>query len=325
MRVLVLGGTSFIGRRVVELLHERGDEVAIVHRGQTEPTDLVPVRHIHADRLQLDQHAAAVRDFRADAVVDGNAFTAADVDAVTPVLPDVPTVALSSQDVYQAVTALRSGRVDSPVPLDEDAELRRERYPYAGRGLADVPEYYDKLDVEERWLPRGAVVLRLPMVYGPRDDQQREAPILRRAIAGSSEIPINAGNLLWTRGHVDDVANAVLAAIDERAADGLAVNIGEHRTFPIQAWFQQILDASKMGSVLVHVTDQDVPQDLSLSKSFAQHILPSVQRARELLNWQASDPVARVEQSVLWHLAHSHLEPWTAEENEADLAALSRR
>jgi nucleoside-diphosphate-sugar epimerase len=323
MRVLVLGGTSFIGRRVVELLHERGDEVAIVHRGQTEPTDLVPVRHIHADRLQLDQHAAAVRDFRADAVVDGNAFTAADVDAVTPVLPDVPTVALSSQDVYQAVTALRSGRVDSPVPLDEDAELRRERYPYAGRGLADVPEYYDKLDVEERWLPRGAVVLRLPMVYGPRDDQQREAPILRRAIAGSSEIPIGAGNLLWTRGHVDDVANAVLAAIDERAADGLAVNIGEHRTFPIQAWFQQILDASKM--VLVHVTDQDVPQDLSLSKSFAQHILPSVQRARELLNWQASDPVARVEQSVLWHLAHSHLEPWTAEENEADLAALSRR
>jgi nucleoside-diphosphate-sugar epimerase len=325
MRVLVIGGTSFIGRRVVERLHERGDEVAIVHRGETEPSDLVPVLHIHADRQKLGQHAAAVRDFRPDAIVDGNAFTAADVDAATPVLPDVPTVVLSSQDVYQAVTDLRSGRADSPVPLDEDAELRRERYPYAGRGLADVPELYDKLDVEERWLPRGAVVLRLPMVYGSRDDQQREAPILRRALAGNDRIPVGAGTLLWTRGHVDDVAGAVLAALDRRSADGLAVNIGEHRTFPIGAWFQQILDAAKRESVLVQVADGDVPQDLSLSRSFAQHILPSVQRARELLDWQAGDPVARVAQSVLWHLAHSRLEPWSAEEDEVDRAALSRR
>ena len=210
------------------------------------------------------------------------------------------------------------------MPLDEDAELRRERYPYAGRGLADVPELYDKLDVEERWLPRGAVVLRLPMVYGPHDDQQREAPLLRRALAGNGRIPIGVGNLLGTRGHVDDVASSVLAALDHRAADGLAVNIGEHRTFPIQAWFQQILDAAESESALVRVADHDVPQDLSLSKGFAQHILPSVQRARELLGWQAGDPRARVEQSVRWHLAHSRLEPWSAEDDEADRVALSR-
>jgi hypothetical protein len=97
MLVLVLGGTSFIGRRVVELLRELGDEVAIIHRGQTEPSDLLAVLHIHADRQQLGQPASALRDFLPDAVVDGHAFTAADVDAVTPVLPDVPAVVLSSQ------------------------------------------------------------------------------------------------------------------------------------------------------------------------------------------------------------------------------------
>jgi len=37
MRVLVLGGTTFIGRRVVERLHGRGDEVLVVHRGQHQP------------------------------------------------------------------------------------------------------------------------------------------------------------------------------------------------------------------------------------------------------------------------------------------------
>ena len=193
MKILVIGGTKFIGRRVVEQLHARGDEVAVIHRGETEPNDFVPVVHIHADRQHIEQEASAIRGFRPDAIVDGNALTGADVDAVTSVLPDVPTVVLSSQDVYQAITSLRSRTGVSPVPLDEDAELRHERYPYAGRGYADVPDDYDKLDVEERWLPRGATVLRLPMVYGTGDDQQREAPILRRAIGGSPEIPIGAG------------------------------------------------------------------------------------------------------------------------------------
>lgn len=65
------------------------------------------------------------------------------------------------------------------MPLTEDSELRRDRYPYRGAGLEGVPDDYDKLDVEERWLDRGAVVLRLPMVYGPHDRQRREDLVLR--------------------------------------------------------------------------------------------------------------------------------------------------
>jgi hypothetical protein len=31
-----------------------------------------------------------------------------------------------------------------PVPLDEDSELRRDRYPYRGKGYAGVPDDYEK-------------------------------------------------------------------------------------------------------------------------------------------------------------------------------------
>jgi NAD(P)-dependent dehydrogenase (short-subunit alcohol dehydrogenase family) len=164
VRVLVLGATRFVGRRVVERLYERGDEVLVVHRGRSEPADGPPVEHLHADRQALAEEADRLRRFSPDAVVDPYALTAADVEAVLPVLPPVPTVVLSSQDVYQAVAGLRTGRAEAAVPLTEDAELRRERYPDRGAGLPGVPDDYDKLDVEERWLARGAVVLRLPMV-----------------------------------------------------------------------------------------------------------------------------------------------------------------
>ncbi len=41
MRIVVLGGTQFIGRRITESLAGRGDEVTIIHRGETEPAGWV--------------------------------------------------------------------------------------------------------------------------------------------------------------------------------------------------------------------------------------------------------------------------------------------
>jgi hypothetical protein len=151
---LVLGGTWFLGRRIAERLHERGDAVLVVHRGRAEPDQWIPVQHLHTDRHQLADHAQTIAEFAPDAVVDSCPLTGADVDAVLPVLPEVPTVVLSSQDVYAAFTGLRTGREVAAVPITEDSELRAERYPY--RGLAvDVPDDYEKLDVEQRWLRRG--------------------------------------------------------------------------------------------------------------------------------------------------------------------------
>src|SRR5690606_8804199 len=150
MRVLVIGGTLFLGRRVVERLHARGDEVLLVHRSRSEPADWLPVEHLLSDRHDLAQHRDRIRDFAPDAVVDSCALTGAGVDAVLPVLPEVPTVVLSSQDVYQAHAALLAGRCDSPVPLTEDSELRHNRYPYRGADLPEVSGGYRKRDVVSR-------------------------------------------------------------------------------------------------------------------------------------------------------------------------------
>ena len=50
MKLLVLGGTKFLGRHVVEAALARGDEVTIFTRGQTNP-DLFPeVERLRGDR-----------------------------------------------------------------------------------------------------------------------------------------------------------------------------------------------------------------------------------------------------------------------------------
>lgn len=323
MRVLVLGGTAFIGRRIVERLHERGDQVLVVHRGLHEPAPWVPVSHLRTDRSDLGQHADRVRDFEPAAVVDTYALTENDVMAVLGVLPEVPTVVLSSQDVYQAFTGLRTNRCESPVPLTEDSELRRDRYPYRGAGIGGVPDDYEKLDVEARWLARGAIVLRLPMVYGPHDQQRREDVVLRRLRAGRTRMPVGAGNLLWSRAHVDDIATGVLAALDTRGADGLAVNLAEPQTVPIVSWYEQIIQAADADLELVRVPDQALPPDLALSAAHAQHILACVSLAEQLLGWAPADPASRVSESVLWHLANPSDKPWTDADSNVDDDALN--
>lgn len=323
MRVLVLGGTRFIGRRIVEQLVDRGDQVLVVHRGTSEPKTWVTVEHVHSDREGLAAHRGTLADFGPEAIVDTYALTAADVDAVLPVLPHVPAVVLSSQDVYQAATGLWTDQHLAAVPLTEDAELRRDRYPYRHAGPPGVPPDYDKLDVEQRWLPRGAVVLRLPMVYGPHDGQAREDIVLRRVRAGRRRMPVGAGNLLWSRAHVDDVAAAVLAALDTRAADGHALNLGERTTPTMRAWVEQILHAAHADLDLVRVPDEALPPDLALLRASAQHLLADTHRAQQLLGWAPGEASRRVAQSVQWHLDHPGPTLWSDVDASSEDQALA--
>lgn len=288
MRVIVLGGTRFIGRRIVADLVARGDEVLVVHRGVTEPADLAPCRHVHVDRSAFPTVAADVRAFAPDAVIDAYAMSRSDVDSVLPHLPEAQLVLLSSMDVYQAFHRVLLGDGEGePVPVPETGRLRTARYIYRG---GERPDDYEKLDVEPSYLERGATVLRLPMVYGEHDHQRREEFILRRVRAGRRRIPIGAGNWLWTRAYVGDVSAAVLACLDNPAVRGEVLNIGEPTVRTIRGWAAEILAAAGHDAELVTVPDAAVPEDLWLTKRIDQHLLIDCGKAVRLLNPPHSAP-----------------------------------
>ncbi|HEY7175318.1 MAG TPA: NAD-dependent epimerase/dehydratase family protein, partial [Micromonosporaceae bacterium] len=285
-------------------LTARGDDVMVVHRGITEPADLPPCRHVHVDRRNYGNVAATVRDFRPEAVLDCTASSAADVGAVLPYLPDVPIVLLSSMDVYRVYELLLGGDdTPSPVPCDEEAPLRVGRYPYRGRGIGE--DDYDKLDVEPAYLARGASVLRLGMIYGPRDPQTREEFVLRRVRAGRDRIPIGPAATVFTRLHIDDAAAAIVAALDRPdVVTGQVLNIGESGSYSMLAWIRLILEAAGHRAELVHVPDGVLPSDLRLTRAVPQHFLFTSAKAMSLLDWRPAESAAAVASSVRWHLAH---------------------
>ena len=308
MRVAVIGGTRFIGRAAVEELAAAGHELLIIHRGQSEPDGLPRARHLHVDRADLADHSREIAAFRPDAALDCRAMSRTDAEIALAALPEaIRLVVVSSIDVYRAFGALNEGRETDPVPIDEASPVRSERYPY--RDLMPGREDYDKLDVEDVYLPRGATSVRLPMVYGEYDYQRREEFILRRVRAGRKRIPVGAGSWLACRGYVHDLARGIRLTLENEVAQGEPLNLCEEKTYSVRMWAQMILDAAGSDAELVRVADDLLPPDLAETGTMPQHVIASSALARSLLGWTTTDPAECLAATVKWHLDNPPQDP----------------
>jgi 2'-hydroxyisoflavone reductase len=100
LNLLVLGGTLFLGRHVVEAALDRGHEVTLFSRGRTNP-DLFPeVERLAGDR---DGDLSALEDREWDAVIDPSGYAPRIVGASAELLADAVAhyVFVSSISVYR--------------------------------------------------------------------------------------------------------------------------------------------------------------------------------------------------------------------------------
>ena len=119
VKILVLGGTVFLGRHIVEAALARGHEVTLFNRGRQNP-DLFPmVEKLRGDR---DSDLAAVRGRAFDAVVDPSAYRPEQVRAVAATLGDTGHYTfISSVSVYERFPPGRSFNEDAPLAAGSKA------------------------------------------------------------------------------------------------------------------------------------------------------------------------------------------------------------
>lgn len=156
MRLLVLGGTAFLGRAVVEEALERGHEVTLFNRGRTNPELFPEAEKLRGDR---DGDLAALAGRSWDAVVDPSGFVPRVVRASAELLADAVEhyTFVSSISVYAS-----RGRL---IKLDDPA-------------TEDVQQHYGGLKVLcERVVgelyPGRSASVRAGLIVGPYDPTGR--------------------------------------------------------------------------------------------------------------------------------------------------------
>ena len=160
MRILVLGGTQFVGRHTVEAALERGHDVTLFNRGQTRPELFPEVEKLRGDR-DGDVGALRGRDF--DAVVDTSGYVPRIVRETIEALGEVGHYTfVSSISVYDLSEPVTEA---SPVKTleEETEEVTGESYGPLKARCEDV--------VRERF--RGAFVVRPGLITGAWDPTGR--------------------------------------------------------------------------------------------------------------------------------------------------------
>jgi 2'-hydroxyisoflavone reductase len=220
-RVLVIGGTLFIGRALVEQLLERGDDVVIMHRGKGTPFGS-RVAEIHCDRNDSAAIRAALSGNRFDVVYD-NVYdwqrgTSADqVSAAATAASDGLRryVFTSSIAVYP-----EGGEYDEGAPLVPPGHPN----PYSAQ-KADSERALFELG-RQRSIP--VTTLRPAFIYGPLNPFDREAFFWDRLLADRPIVIPEDGlrPMQWV--HVRDVARAAVLAAHAPGAVAKAYNLASY-------------------------------------------------------------------------------------------------
>ncbi|HYX50412.1 MAG TPA: NAD-dependent epimerase/dehydratase family protein, partial [Ktedonobacteraceae bacterium] len=300
MRILIIGGTNFMGPLVVRSLREQGHEVTVFHRGQTQ-TDLPPgVKEILGDRHSLDERATELQRLAPEVVLDMIPFTERDALEVVRIFTAIARrlVAISSQDVYRAfgrVNGKETGPVEN-LPITEESALRHNLYPYRGetpRNQDDPKRWqddYDKILVERVVMGNAnlpGTILRLPMVYGPGDYQHRLFSYLKRMDDKRPAILLDEAEAQWrwTHGYVENVADAIaLAVTNDRSAEQI-YNVGEPFTFTMAEWIEKIGAVAGWQGRIVLVPHGRLPEPLRWDINAEQDIVVDSSRIRNELGY----------------------------------------
>jgi nucleoside-diphosphate-sugar epimerase len=173
-KVLVLGGTDFVGPAVVGAAIARGDEVTIFHRGQTGAAP-GGVRVVHGDRTRASDLDAVARE-QWDLVVDAWSrapsvvlASARKLEANAARYVYISTVSVYA-DVHEGVISETSPVVDAAAGADSTDYAADKR----GAELA----------IESVFGPERCVFARPGLILGPRENIGRLPWWLRRIATG---------------------------------------------------------------------------------------------------------------------------------------------
>jgi nucleoside-diphosphate-sugar epimerase len=286
MNILVIGGTGFYGKVVVRELLDRGDSVTVYSRGNSQPDFWGDIEHIQGDR---DQHDQFVRDLSGksfDAVIDNVAFGADDARAAISAFQGNvgKYLVMSSISIYGALghalkwvpKAARGNSkeldefVDLSVnhPLEEDAADLTQVSWESNSNLAHYAERKRQLErvfLENPDFP--STVFRAPIIVGPEASARRIWWYLERMQDGQEILLRDGGSNHFSLGYRDDIARAMIAAMDSPNTTNQTYNIGQDEQLTLSGFLDVLADIAELKLNTISVPSESLDQQSNLPYS----------------------------------------------------------
>lgn len=235
MRLLILGGTRFLGRALVDAALASGHEVTLFNRGQTNPQLYPQVEKLQGDR---DGNLDALAGRRWDAVIDTCGYVPRVVGASAALLADAVDhyTFISSLSVYSDLT-LEGMDEGAPVGTLEDERVEE----ITGETYGPLKVLCERMVAEK--MNGRALQVRAGLIVGPHDATDRFTYWPYRVDQGGEVLaPGNPDNLVQFI-DVRDIAAWTVHATEQRLAGPYNVTGPDYRLN-----MQQVLETCRVVS-----------------------------------------------------------------------------
>jgi 2'-hydroxyisoflavone reductase len=307
MRVLVIGGTLFIGKLLVKRLIAAGHEVTILHRKAEHPFGR-KVRNAIADRNDAVAIRNALSGLRFDAVYDiaydwERGTTAAQVEATAKSIPGDLTRYIFMSSVAAYGDGLNHSE-DDPLASDIHPD------PYV-RNKASSERALFRMFHESRF---PVVTMRPPFVYGPENPFYREAFFWDRLRLDRPIIIPGDGNRLMQFVYVNDLVEACFNALEKHTAPGRAFNVADEKPLTQVEVVAELAKALGKQPVLVRVPRELITRAGGSAFAeplyFAQYydlapITEAIGRVKRVLNISLTPFAAGLKETLRWYTKHA--------------------
>lgn len=178
MNILIIGGTIFLGRHIVESALSKGHTLTIFHRGKHNPHLFPNVEKLHGDRRT---NVSALRGRTWDAVIDTCGYIQQDIRTVGAMLRDATEhyTYVSSISVYNDM-APQPIAEESPVGIVENPDTEE----ITGETYGPLKALCER--TAEEYFPGKTCVVRPGLIVGPDDFTNRFAYWPRRIARGGN-------------------------------------------------------------------------------------------------------------------------------------------
>uniref|UniRef100_A0A5B7A383 NAD-dependent epimerase/dehydratase domain-containing protein n=1 Tax=Davidia involucrata TaxID=16924 RepID=A0A5B7A383_DAVIN len=282
-KILIMGGTRFIGVFLSRLLVKEGHQVTLFTRGKTPITQHIPgeseedyadfkskILHLKGDRKDFEFVKTSLSAEGFDVVYDINGREA---DEVVPILDALPKleqyIYCSSAGVYLKSDLLPHFEIDAVDPKSR---------------------HKGKLETESLLASTGVnwTSLRPVYIYGPLNYNPIEEWFFHRLAAGRP-IPIpNSGMQITQLGHVKDLAKAFIQVLGNEKASKQVFNISGEKYVTFDGLARACAKAAGFPEPkIIHYNPKEF--DFGKKKAFPfrdQHFFASIDKAKSELGWK---------------------------------------
>jgi nucleoside-diphosphate-sugar epimerase len=252
MKILILGGTTFLGREITNALTRLGHQVSVFTHTQTPlPPDLSFHEKIFGERKKFTDLVKVARHAAWDVVIDNLAFDGLSVDLALAAFTQVKRYILTS-----TISVYRYSRFGSQQPYYEDF-VDHDSRPTAER-LTDAHWSYarGKLDAERQLIRQNQTewtIFRPTMVYGPHDNKHRGNWYLARLLDGGPILLPEGGTKLFRLAYAPALAQLYALACENENSRGQIFNVAQSECVTLLDFVKDSAEALGVSAELVSV------------------------------------------------------------------------